>query len=103
MDRAVEAKRSRIYLAVGFHLPKVLSRLRPSPIQSAQLHENIHLGTVHRAADRVRDEVAFVPLSAERGLRGAHPTFATDVVASRTRKAAGSGRLRLGQHRRRRS
>src|SRR6266851_8904762 len=76
-DRAVEAKRSRTCLAAGFHLPKALSCLRPSPIQSPQLHENILLGTVHRPADRMRDEVAFVPLSAERGLSGAHPTFAT--------------------------
>src|SRR2546429_621472 len=34
-DRAVEAKRSRICLAVGSHLPKALSCLRPSPIQRA--------------------------------------------------------------------
>src|SRR2546427_6307559 len=74
-DRTVEAKRSRTCLAAGFHLPKALSCLRPSPFQSVQLHENILLGTVHRAADRARDEVAFVPLSAERGLSSAHPTL----------------------------
>src|SRR5438477_13018267 len=80
-DRAVEAKRSRICLAVGSHLPKAFSCLRPSPIQRAAARKQSPLhGPPPRRSNARRSGLC--PTLGRTGHSAAHPTFETEVAAA---------------------